>query len=94
MGVFLWQFYWLIQGLVVALVFRNWYILGAFMILVPVTGMLAQEIWVMMKKTSGELRLMRAEKNNGRVTAEMMKRRNEIAVEVENLKGKYSLTTN
>jgi len=91
MGVFLWQFYWLIQSLVVALVFRNWYVLGAFMLLVPITGMMAYGIWVMMKKTAGQARLLRAEKRNAKVMGEMMKRRNEIVGEVEKWREKYKL---
>ncbi len=90
-GVFLWQFYWLGQSLAVALIFRNWYILGAFMLLVPITGMFAQGIWVMMKRTSGQAKLLRAEKKQGRVMDEMMKRRTEIVNEAIDLKAKYRL---
>lgn len=57
-GVYLWQFYWLLQSLVVALVFRNWYLLWAFIIAVPVCGFLAQEYWVKAKKIMGLFRFM------------------------------------
>lgn len=90
-AVFLWQFYWLLQSLVVALVFRNWYVLGAFMLLVPITGMLAQGIWVMLKKNAGKANLLKADKANARVVAEMMKRRTELVSEVSTLKAKYPL---
>jgi glycerol-3-phosphate O-acyltransferase/dihydroxyacetone phosphate acyltransferase len=94
MGVFLWQIYWLLQSLAVALIFRNWFILGTFMILVPVTGALTQEIRVKMKKTAGEMRFMKAEKKNKRIVEEMMKRRNEIVKETVILKEKYPLPVN
>ena len=55
-GVIFWQIWWLLQSLVVALVFRNWYILGAFMILVPLCGIHAQAYWVYLKRFSGSMR--------------------------------------
>jgi glycerol-3-phosphate O-acyltransferase / dihydroxyacetone phosphate acyltransferase len=55
-GVFLWQFWWLILSLVVALAFRNWYVLGAFMILMPLSGTIAQWYTVQMKKMFGAIR--------------------------------------
>jgi glycerol-3-phosphate O-acyltransferase / dihydroxyacetone phosphate acyltransferase len=56
-GVFLWQFYWLLQSLVVALVFRNWYLLFAFMIAVPISGITANFCWIILRKMKGCLRL-------------------------------------
>ena len=55
-GVYFWQIYWLLQSLAVALIFRNWYLLCAFMILVPVTGILAQAYWTYLKRFFGSMR--------------------------------------
>lgn len=63
MAVFLWQIYWLLQSLVIALVFRNWYILGGFMLAVPVTGMFAQWYWKEVKRTAGKFRWARLSKD-------------------------------
>ncbi|CAN5216978.1 hypothetical protein BH09BAC5_BH09BAC5_19670 [soil metagenome] len=86
-AIFLWQFYWLLQSLIVALVFRNWFVLGAFMVLVPVTGMIAQELYVLFKKTTGAAKflLMRNEDR----AEEVEKMRKEIMQEVNKLKEKY-----
>jgi len=88
-AAFLWQFYWLAQSLVVALVFRNWYLLGAFMLLVPITGMLAQELYVLVKKANGARKFLLM-KNSSEV-GEVQKMRNEIVEEVELLKAKFPL---
>jgi 1-acyl-sn-glycerol-3-phosphate acyltransferase len=82
----IWQFWWLLQSLVVALVFRNWYLLFAFMIAVPLCGMFAQWYWVEMKKVYGKIKWLRTVKNNSRVAEEMMKRRKEIEKEYFSLK--------
>jgi hypothetical protein len=84
--VFLWQFWWLLQSLVVALVFRNWYILFSFMILVPVTGIFAQWYWVEMKKIRGKIKWLRTVKNNSQLANDIMKRRKEIEKEFFALK--------
>jgi glycerol-3-phosphate O-acyltransferase/dihydroxyacetone phosphate acyltransferase len=89
-GIFLWQFYWLLQSLVVALVFRNWYILGAFMILVPVCGVLAEKFWILLRKTTGEARMLLM-KNKSGVVEEIFKTRNEISKEVYALKERFPL---
>lgn len=85
MAVFLWQFYWLLQSLVVALVFRDWMILWAFMLAVPITGMIAQEMYVLLKKTNGAARLLSAKKRAG----ELVEMRKEIVKEAEALKAKF-----
>jgi hypothetical protein len=55
-GVYFWQIYWLLQSLVVALVFRNWYVLGIFMLLVPASGIHAQAYWTYVKRFAGAIR--------------------------------------
>jgi 1-acyl-sn-glycerol-3-phosphate acyltransferase len=82
MAIFLWQFYWLLQSLVVALVFRDWIILWGFMLAVPFAGILTQEISVQLKKTNGARRLLSAKSRAG----ELVNMRKEIVAEVEELK--------
>lgn len=89
LSLFLWQIYWLLQSLVVALAFRNWYVLTVFMILVPITGLIAQELIVLLKKSNGVMRFL-ASKNKNRVE-ELVNRRKEIVAEVELLKLKFPL---
>ncbi|HTL81709.1 MAG TPA: 1-acyl-sn-glycerol-3-phosphate acyltransferase [Bacteroidia bacterium] len=55
-GVVLWQIWWLLQSLAVALIFRNWYLLWGFMIMVPVCGVLAQAYWTYVKRFAGSVR--------------------------------------
>lgn len=81
-GVFLWQFYWLLQSLVIALVFRNWYLLGAFMIAVPACGAFANWYRIKLVKTIGKIRFNRipdSERN------ELKKLRNEIVTQFDSL---------
>ena len=89
LSLFLWQIYWLLQSLVVALAFRNWYVLTVFMILVPITGLIAQELIVLLKKSNGVMRFL-ASKNKNRVE-ELVNRRKEIVADVELLKLKFPL---
>lgn len=87
-ATFLWQFWWLLQSLAVALIFRNWYILFAFMALVPLTGMFAQWYSVRMKKSRGKSRLIKAFRNDKELIRELAMQRAEIAGEMESLRGK------
>lgn len=64
-GVYFWQIWWLLQSLAVALIFRNWYLLLAFMLLVPVSGLHAQAYWVYVKRFSGSLRWWMTGKEEG-----------------------------
>ncbi len=85
MAIFLWQIYWLLQSLVIALVFRDWDILLVFMLAVPLAGVIAQRLYVLLKKTSGKVQLLTA---NNRVGLKMRK---EIVEEVEMLRKKFPL---
>jgi hypothetical protein len=85
MAIFLWQFYWLLQSLVVALVFRDWIVLWSFMLAVPLTGIIAQELYVLLKKTNGARRLLSAKKK----ASELVEMRKEIVKEAEALRAKF-----
>lgn len=82
MAVYLWQIYWLLQSLVVALVFRNWYLLGAFMIAVPVCGVIAQGWFTLFRKMRGRMRLSRLGQTKEN---ELRKLRGEIVAGFNNL---------
>jgi glycerol-3-phosphate O-acyltransferase/dihydroxyacetone phosphate acyltransferase len=88
MAIFLWQIYWLLQSLAVALIFRNWNILWAFMLAVPVAGLIAQELYVLLKKTNGARRFLSARNRVG----EVVELRKEIVSEVEEMKKKFPLS--
>jgi 1-acyl-sn-glycerol-3-phosphate acyltransferase len=81
MAIFLWQFYWLLQCLIIALVFRNWILLWSFMAAVPVAGIIAQELYVMVKKANGMARLLSKKKEIEKL-GEMRK---EVVASVEKL---------
>ncbi|MEO5643740.1 MAG: 1-acyl-sn-glycerol-3-phosphate acyltransferase [Bacteroidia bacterium] len=87
MAVFLWQIYWLLQSLVVALVFRDWIILWSFMLAVPFTGAIAQELYVLLKKANGAARFLSAKNRVG----ELIQMRKEIVEESEMLRKKFPL---
>ncbi|MDQ3108566.1 MAG: 1-acyl-sn-glycerol-3-phosphate acyltransferase [Bacteroidota bacterium] len=89
MGVFLWQIYWLLQSLVVALVFRDWIMLWSFMLAVPLAGLIAQELYLLLKKTNGSRRFLTAEKS---AVEELVKTRKEIVAEVEMLRRNVQIT--
>jgi glycerol-3-phosphate O-acyltransferase / dihydroxyacetone phosphate acyltransferase len=83
-GVFLWQIWWLLQSLVVALVFRDWYILFAFMIAVPLCGLFAQWYSVRWKKFAGKMRWKQLDEKE---RSGLIFQREEIISEIESSKG-------
>lgn len=90
-GVFLYQIFWGLECLAVALIFRNWWLLGAFAIAMPVCGLIAQEYWVRMKKSRGKTRLLSAFKHHRRKIESMVKQRAEIVAEMEELRKEYEV---
>ena len=89
LAVYLWQFYWLLQSLVVALVFRDWYILGAFMLAVPVCGYIAEKYWRRLKKSQGRSRLINAYRSNSDAIKELLQLRADIMNDIRSLKEQY-----
>jgi len=89
-SVFLWQIFFGLESLAVALIFRNWYMLGAFMILMPVCGVIAQEYWRRMKKSRGKSALIKAFKSDKQKIQELIELRTEIVDEAESLFSQYS----
>ncbi|GAB4135840.1 MAG: hypothetical protein Fur0041_10130 [Bacteroidia bacterium] len=92
LSVFLWQIFYVLESLAVALIFRDWLILGSFMILMPVCGMIAQEYWVLMKKSGGKSRLIKAFRNNKNAIEELIAMRNTITEKFYRLREEHRLT--
>jgi glycerol-3-phosphate O-acyltransferase / dihydroxyacetone phosphate acyltransferase len=59
-GVFFWLIWWLLQSLAVALIFRNWFVLFGFMLLVPIAGVFAYWCWRQVRMLAGLRRVSRA----------------------------------
>lgn len=85
-GVFIWQIYYGLSLLAVALIFRNWYLLGAFAVLMPLCGVIAQEYWVRMRKSRGRSNLMKAFKSDRTEIEKIVNLRAEIISEVNALR--------
>lgn len=85
-SVFLWQIFFGIESLAVALVFRNWYVLVAFMIAMPVCGVIAQEYWRKMKKSQGRSALVNAFRADKQKIQNLIAERAAIITATEELK--------
>jgi 1-acyl-sn-glycerol-3-phosphate acyltransferase len=72
-AVFLWQIWWLLQSLAVALVFRNWYLLGGFMLAVPLCGVIAAGWYRIFKKMRGRIRKAGLGKDEALALAQLRK---------------------
>lgn len=84
-SVFLWQIFFGLESLAVALIFRNWFVLGAFMVAMPVCGVIAQEYWRRMKKSRGKSALVKAFKADKQKVQDLVQSRAAIIAEVEEL---------
>jgi 1-acyl-sn-glycerol-3-phosphate acyltransferase len=89
-GVYIWQIFYGLELLAVALIFRNWYVLGAFAIAMPVCGVIAQAYWVRIKKSRGRGNLMKAFKSDRAEIEKVIGLRAEIVSEMESLREQYA----
>lgn len=85
-GTFLWQIWYGLTSLAVALIFRNWYILGAYMIAMPICGYIAQEYWARMKKAKGKSALLSAFRSDKTQVEKLVTLRAEIVAEMNALR--------
>ncbi len=85
-SVFLWQLFFVLESLAVALCFRNWYVLVAFVIAMPVCGVIAQEYWRRMRKSTGKSNLIRVFKSHKEKTQNLIELRAKIVAEMNALK--------
>ena len=86
MAMFLWIFNYLIQLLIVALVFRNWALLGFYAVLVPLLGMFALNYYSIMKKIFGRWRLLRLVRKDRATVETLMQERAEIIERLDTMK--------
>ena len=89
MAMLLWVFYYGIQLLFVAIVFRNWIFLGIYALLVPVTGLYVLNFYPTMKKISGRWRLMRMVRKERKTIEHLINERTQIIAEIESAKKEY-----
>lgn len=90
LSVFLFQIFWGLECLAVALIFRDWWILGAFAVAMPLCGLIAQEYWVRMKKSKGKANLLKAFRSDRKKIEALIHLRAEIVSEMELLKNSYA----
>ena len=89
MSMLLWLAYYGIQLLVVALVFRNWSVLGAYALLVPVTGLYTLWYYPAMKKAFGRLRLLRMVRQQKKTVEQLVQQRMQIVSDLSFAKKEY-----
>jgi len=76
----LYLIFYLIQILSIALIFRNWWILGAYIILLPLSGLFSLVYYTFLKKTLGQWRFFSLENKK---REEIIKLRKEIINELK-----------
>ncbi len=83
MTMILWIMYYGIQLLIVALVFRNWLLLGIYAVAIPLLGIGALKFYPMMKKIVGRWRLLRLVRKDRNIVEELVNERAAIITEIE-----------
>jgi 1-acyl-sn-glycerol-3-phosphate acyltransferase len=80
-GAFLWLLCWGLESLAVALLFRNWWLLAAFMLAMPLSGMFAQYYYVRIRRSNGKSALLAAMRKNKAEVEALINLRHEIDLE-------------
>lgn len=88
-SMLLWLPYYGIQLLIVALVFRNWNLLLAYSILVPIMGYYVINYYPVMKKIFGRWRLLRLVRKDRKAVETLMTERADIIEELNEMKNIY-----
>lgn len=78
LGAFMWLICWGLESLAVALLFRNWWVLAAFMLAMPLCGIFAQYYYVRIRRSNGKSALLKAMRNNKKEVQALVALRNEI----------------
>ena len=78
LSLIFWSFYFVIQLLIVALVFRNWLLLGLFSLTVIVSGIFVIKYYSGMKKIFGRWKLLRMVRKDKKTVEKLMNQRNEV----------------
>jgi len=85
----LWLIYYLLQLLIVSLVFHSWIFIGIYALLVPITGLYVLKFYSVMKKIFGRWRLMRMVRKERETIEQLINERTEIITEIEIAKKEY-----
>jgi membrane protein implicated in regulation of membrane protease activity len=78
--------FYIVQILTVALVFRNWWMLGAYIVLLPLSGLFAWWYWIRMVKSRGKGRLLKLMRKDRETVEELIGLRLEIVQEAERMR--------
>ncbi len=89
MSMLLWVFYYGLQLLAIALIFRSWVFLGIYALLVPITGFYVLKFYSVMKKIFGRWRLMRLVRKDRTTIEHLINERTQIITEIEFAKKEY-----
>jgi glycerol-3-phosphate O-acyltransferase/dihydroxyacetone phosphate acyltransferase len=87
--MFLWTFYYAIQLLIVALVFRNWLLLWVYAVIVPFLGWFVIRFYPVKKKIFGRWRLLRLVRKDRKTVEQLVNQRGDIIQEIEEAKKEY-----
>lgn len=86
LSLIFWSIYFFILLLIVALVFRNWSLLGIFALIVIFTGFFVIKFYSIMKKIFGRWKLLRMVRKDKKTVERLMNERNEIMSLLANAK--------
>lgn len=89
LSLIFWTIYFFAMLLTVALVFRNWLVLGAFALTVISTGIFVIKYYSVMKKIFGRWRLLRMVRKDKKLVEKLMNERNEVMSALASAKEEY-----
>lgn len=78
LSLIFWTIYFFVQLLIVALVFRNWGVLGIFALTIIFSGILVIKFYPIMKKIIGRWRLLRMVRKDKKTVEKLMNERNHV----------------
>lgn len=87
-GSLMFLFFYIAQILTVALVFRNWWLLAAYIVLLPISGHFAWWYWIRMVKSRGKGRLLKLMRKDRETVEELIGLRLELVQEAEAMRAK------
>ena len=92
--MFFWIIYYALQLLAVALIFRNWLLLGVYALIVPLTGGFVLAFYPRMKKIFGRWRLLDMVRKERHKVEELIRERTAIIEELQIAKEEYLVSKN
>jgi len=88
-AMFAWYAYYGIQLLMVGLIFRDWLVLGAYAVAVPLLGFFVLRFYPKMKKIFGRWALLRLARKDRKTVENIMGKRSEIVHELNIFRKEY-----